>query len=53
MHLTLHSAKSFSNHSYGYDPSNDLPDCFASYAVNAGSGAIYPGERPAGREHVV
>jgi hypothetical protein len=32
-HLTSHFGKSFSSHSYRYDFSNDLPNCFASYAV--------------------
>jgi hypothetical protein len=36
-HLPLYFGKSFSNHSYGYDLSNDLPNCFASYAANSGS----------------
>ena len=42
-YLTSHFVKSFSNHSYGYDLSNDLPNCFASYTVNSGSLMNYAG----------
>jgi hypothetical protein len=42
-HLPSHFGKSFSNHSYGYDISNDLPNCFASYTANSGSLVKYAG----------
>jgi len=43
-HLTSHFGKSFSGHSYRYDRSNDLPNCFASYCVNSGSLVQYAGQ---------
>ena len=42
-YLPSHFCKSFSNHSYGYDISNDLPNCFASYTANSGSLVNYAG----------
>ncbi|MEE8339506.1 MAG: hypothetical protein V3R56_05135 [Xanthomonadales bacterium] len=42
-HLASHFGKSFSNHSYRYDFSNDLPNCFASYSANSGSLVNYAG----------
>ena len=42
-HLASHFGKSFSNHSYRYDFSNDLPICFASYSANSGSLVNYAG----------
>ena len=42
-HLASQFGKSFSNHSYRYDFSNDLPSCFASYCVNSGSLVNYEG----------
>ena len=43
LHLASHFGKSSSNHSYGYDSSNDLPNCFASYTENSGSLMNYAG----------
>ena len=42
-YLTSHFVKSSSNHSYGYDISDDLPNCFASYNVNPESLVNYWG----------
>ncbi len=42
-HLASHFGKSFSNHSYRYDFSNDLSNCFASYRPNSGSLVNYAG----------
>ncbi len=42
-HLASHFGKSFSNHSYRYVFSNDLPNCFASYSANSGSSVNYAG----------
>ena len=42
-HLASHFGKSFSNHSYRYDFSNDLPNCFAGYSTNSGSLVKYAG----------
>jgi len=43
LHLASHFGKSFSNHSYRYDFSNDLPNFFASYSANSGSLVNYAG----------
>ena len=43
LHLTSHFTKSSSNHSYGYDISDDLANCFASYTLNSGSLVQYAG----------
>jgi hypothetical protein len=43
VYLPSHFGKSFSNHSYGYDISNDLPNCFASYSANSGFLVNYAG----------
>ena len=43
-YLASHFGKSFSNHSYGYDVSNDLPNCFTSYALNSESLMNYSGQ---------
>ena len=42
-HLASHFGKSFSDHSQGYDLSNDFPNCFASYAAIPGSLVNYAG----------
>ncbi len=42
-HLASHFGKSFSTHSYRYDFSDDLPNCFASYCPNSGSLMNYAG----------
>ncbi len=42
-YLASHFGKSFSNHSYRYDFSNDLPNCFASYSAKSGSLVNYAG----------
>ncbi len=42
-HPASHFGKSFSNHSYRYDFSNDLPNCFASYSTNSESLVNYAG----------
>ncbi len=42
-HLASHFGKSFSNHSYRYDFSNDLPNFFASYSATSGSLVNYAG----------
>jgi len=42
-HLASQFGKSSSNHSYGYDISDDLPNCFTSYTVNSGSLMNYSG----------
>ncbi len=42
-HLASHFGRSFSNHSYRYDSSNDRPNCFASYSANPGSLVKCPG----------
>jgi len=42
-HLASHFGKTFSNHSYRYDCSNDSPNCFASYSANPGSLVKCPG----------
>jgi hypothetical protein len=43
LHLVLHFARSFENHSYGYGCSNDRPNCFTSYRANSGSFVHYAG----------
>jgi hypothetical protein len=43
LHLTSHFGKSFSNHSYRYAFSNDLPNCFISYSANSESLVKYAG----------
>jgi len=42
-HLASHFARSFLNHSYGYDSANDRANCFASYSANPGSLVKCPG----------
>jgi hypothetical protein len=37
LRLAAHLSRSFSNHSYCYDFSNDQTNCFASHTVNSGS----------------
>jgi len=43
LHLASHFGKFFSTHSYRYDFSNNLPNCFASYGANSGSLVNYAG----------
>ncbi len=42
-HLASHFGKFFSTHSYRYDFSNNLPNCFASYSANSESLVNYAG----------
>jgi len=44
-HLTSHFVKPFSSHSYRYEYLNDLPNCFASYAIISGSLVQHAGKR--------
>ena len=46
LHLASHFGRSFSDHSQGYDVSNDLPNCFASYTANSGSLVKYADQGP-------